>query len=485
MDQQNYIDLIDSLRNQSGETPWLEFKRDLDDPKKIGETISAMSNSARLNDKDEAFLVWGIEDKSHKVVGTNFNPHTKKVGNQFFELWLRNKLAPSPAFEFTSVKHPDGPVVLLRIPATMSVPTAYDNILYIRIGSATTRLSNHLTLHQKLMAKLQSGAWESGVASSYLAPDDVLQLLDWETYFSLLYPEMLSGSHPHILNKMKEDRLIQSDTENRWSILNLGAILFANDLGQFGGSLERKGVRFARYDGIDRGATVTHPRDDGKGYAVGFEALVTYIDRLIPKSEQIDMALRKSRPPFPILAVRELVANALIHQDMTITGAGPMIELFDNRIEISNPGNSLVDRERMVDKPPRSRNEELAKLMRRMGMCEERGIGLDRVFILAEDFNLPAPTLRIFKDATQVIMHGPRPLSKMTQDERIEACYWHAVLRHLKSERMTNATLRERLGIEDKNAAQASTVIKKTMAAELIKYADEKRPKTGYHPFWG
>jgi len=68
---------------------------------------------------------------------------------------------------------------------------------------------------------------------------------------------------------------------------------------------------------------------------------------------------------YPEIAVRELVANALIHQDFSITGAGPMVEVFGDRVEITNPGEPLIDTLRFIDEPPRSRNEMLASLMRR------------------------------------------------------------------------------------------------------------------------
>jgi predicted HTH transcriptional regulator len=66
------------------------------------------------------------------------------------------------------------------------------------------------------------------------------------------------------------------------------------------------------------------------------------------------------------------VANALIHQNFFITGAGPMVEIFDDRMEISNPGKSLLNAERFLVTPPKSRNETLSSLMRRLGVCEER-----------------------------------------------------------------------------------------------------------------
>ena len=101
-------------------------------------------------------------------------------------------------------------------------------------------------------------------------------------------------------------------------------------------------------------------------------------------------------------AVRELVANALIHQDFSVTGAGPMVEIFDGRIEITNPGEPLVDTRRFLDNPPASRNEALTSLMRRFDICEERGSGIDKVVAEVERHQLPAPLStsgRVMRDA--------------------------------------------------------------------------------------
>tara|TARA_B110000211_G_C13972702_1_gene505690 strand:- start:442 stop:1107 length:666 start_codon:yes stop_codon:yes gene_type:complete len=216
----------------------------------------------------------------------------------------------------------------------------------------------------------------------------------------------------------------------------------------------------------------------------GADVRQAYINGLLPQNELIGQALRESHPLFPQLSVRELVANALIHQDMTITGAGPFIELFDDRLEITNPGCPLVETARMIDLPPRSRNEAMASLMRRMGMCEEQGSGLDKVFREVEVFQLPAPLLKANDNSMQVVLYGPRTFADMTAEERVRACYFHAVLQAMAGERMKNASLCVRLGIDKKNAAQATTVIGKAMDEGLIKYADEDHPRAGYHPWW-
>ena len=124
---------------------------------------------------------------------------------------------------------------------------------------------------------------------------------------------------------------------------------------------------------------------------------------------------------YPELAVRELVANALIHQDFTITGAGPTVEIFADRMEITNPGRPLIDPLRFIDEPPRSRNEALASVMRRANICEERGSGIDKVISLVEAFQLPAPDFRVTDRSTIAVLLGPRDFSEMDRGDRIRA----------------------------------------------------------------
>jgi ATP-dependent DNA helicase RecG len=477
------IALIDQLRAEPAETPWLEFKSNNTDPEMIGKRCSALANAARIEGQDLAYMVWGIEDETHGVVGTEFNPDIKKVGNQGFALWLANSLQPSIAFSFRTVAHPQGRLVLLELPAATGAPVAFNGVPYIRIGSATPKLTDYPERYQRLIERLLPYRWEQGVARQYASGDEVLSLLDYGPYFRLT-GQPLPDNRAGIFDKLEADRLIVRDVGGRWNITNLGAILFAARLSDFEASLARKAVRFVAYGGKNRAAPVTHRLDGQTGYAVGFEGLIEYVNNLLPKNEHIGAALREDRPLFPSLAVRELVANALIHQDMTITGACPQIELFEDRLEISNPGATLVKPDRMIDLPPRSRNEALASLMRRMRMCEEQGSGLDKVVQACEVFQLPAPLFRTESDATQAVLYGPRSFAEMTQDERVRACYFHAVLKFLSADKMKNASLCARLGIAAKNAAQATAVINRTLDAGLIRVADPEHPRAGYVPHW-
>lgn len=477
------IALIDQLCAEPAETSWLEFKGNNADPEMIGKRCSALANSARIDGKDMAYMVWGVEDGAHAVVGTDFNPDAKKVGNQGLAIWLANSLQPSIAFNFRSIACPGGRVVLLEIPAATGAPVAFNGVPYIRLSSATPRLTDYPDRYQRLIERLQPYRWEHGVARQYASGDEVLSLLDYSAYFRLT-GQPLPDNRAGIFDKLEADLLVARDVGDRWNVTNLGAMLFATRLSAFDPGLARKAVRFVAYGGRNRAAQVTNRLDGEKGYAVGFESLIEHINNLLPRNEHIGAAFRQDRPLFPGIAVRELVANALIHQDMTITGAGPQIELFEDRLEISNPGATLVQPDRMIDLPPRSRNESLASLMRRMRMCEEQGSGLDKVVQACEVFQLPAPLFRTEGESTQAVVYGPRSFAEMTQDERVRACYFHAVLKYLSGEKMKNASLCLRLGIAAKNAAQASAVIGRALEMGQIRVADPEHPRAGYVPHW-
>lgn len=483
MNPQRDIELIDELLTVGSETTWLEFKKDNFDPDTIGVRCSALANSARLAGKDRAYMLWGVEDQTNRVIGTTFNPDIQKAHGQELAFWLARQLQPSIAFEFRTVAHPRGQVVILEIPGATSAPVTFKNIPYIRIGSATPKLTDYPERYHQLIEKLRPYTWENALAKQYVTGDDVLELLDYSSYFRLTR-QPLPDNRTGIFYKLSAEGLIARDVGEKWNITNLGAILFGTDLAAFDSSLARKAVRFVAYGGRHRATTVTHRADGNKGYAVGFESLIGFINGLLPKNEHIDSALRTEQPLFPTIAVRELIANALIHQDMTISGAGPQIEIFQDRMEITNPGRPLVPADRMIDLPPRSRNEALAALMRRMGICEEQGSGLDKVIASVEVFQLPPPLFREEGGAMQVVLYGPRTFAQMTPDERIRACYHHAILKFLSGERMKNATLCERFGIDSKNASQASGVIKKALEANLIRVADPEHPRAGYVPWW-
>lgn len=247
---------------------------------------SAISNGARLAGKDYGYVLWGVDDKTHLIIGTIFQPHHEKISNQDFQFWLATKLKPNLAINFKIVQHSKGRVVLLEIPAALTIPTTFDNIAYIRIGSATPKLADHPDYHTRLIESLRPYMWEHGIAKQYVTGDEVLNTLDYTSYFRL-NKQPLPDNRSGIFEKLSADQLIMRDVADKWNITNLGAILFAVDLSQFGSALARKGVRIIAYDGFNKASSVTHRNDNTKGYANAFENLTDFINNILPDNEHI------------------------------------------------------------------------------------------------------------------------------------------------------------------------------------------------------
>jgi ATP-dependent DNA helicase RecG len=244
-------------------------------------------------------------------------------------------------------------------------------------------------------------------------------------------------------------------------------------------------VRVVVYKGNDRLDTIRE-QIGTKGYASGFEELISLVKTLLPANEVLGPALRKDVFMYPEIAIRELAANALIHQDFFIGGCGPLIEIFRDRMEITNPGKPLVEPNRFLDNPPRSRNEALASFMRRIGVCEERGSGVDKVISETEFSQLPAPLFEVVGNNTRVVLFAHKSFGRMAVSDRIRACYLHACLKYVQRDPMTNSTLRIRFGISEKSSAMVSRIIKETSERGLIRPMDETagRKFMKYVPFW-
>jgi predicted HTH transcriptional regulator len=474
--------LLAELISFPQETEWVEFKHNAIQPEELGEYISALANSAALLGKAHAYLVFGVHDADHQIIGTTFNPATARHKQQELESWLLQKMEPKIDFTLHAFTTDDFPVVILEIQAASHVPVKFEAKEYIRIGSYKKPLGKFPEKERALWRSFDRKPWEEQIAVKNCSADDVLTLLDYHAYFTLVglpLPEGRSG----ILSSLAADEVIQKRSGG-WDITNVGAILFARDLKNFK-KLQRKAVRLVLYKGSDRLQTIRE-LNSTIGYAVGFEGLIDYINTLLPSNEEIGKAFRREVAMYPELAIRELVANAIIHQDFTITGAGPMIEIFEDRMEITNPGAPLIDVDRFLDSPPRSRNEALASLMRRMNICEERGSGIDKVVVQTELFQLPAPDFEIFHDDTRATLFAYREFKEMDMREKIQAAYLHSVLCYLNKKLMSNATLRERFGIDAKNSAIISRVIKQAVEAKRIKLYDESAGSKAkrYVPWW-
>lgn len=480
----DYQTFLSKELQSTSEKEWIEYKFNNDHAKEIGEYISALANAAKLHRKSNAYIFWGVND-SREIVGTTFDPYTVKgKGNEDLIPWLVRQLDPQIHFEIEVVTIEDKRVVVFNITSSADRPVTFAGEAYIRVGSYKKPLK-HYPEKARILWRQAGHSFEQEVAVDGLSQQEVTNFLNVKAYFDLIR-DTPSTNTETIIERLIDEGFV-TKKQSSFSITNLGVLVLANNLKDFDVT-KRKNVRVITYKGINK-LHSTKEQVGVKGYAVGFEGLIKYIETQIPNEEIFDKSIRKTVTSYPTIAIREFVANALVHQDF-ISGKGStvLVEIFQDRIEITNPGIPLIETDRFIDHPPKSRNEHLSDMMRRMGICEERGSGIDRALVAIGMNKLPAPSFEQGDDFTKVTLYHYKPVSKMTLDEKMRVCYQHCCISWIvHREPMKNESLCERLGIEEKNKAIASRIIKEAREKGLIKPFDPEsntRKYAKYVPYW-
>lgn len=352
---------------------------------------------------------------------------------------------------------------------------------YHRSAGQTVKMSRSQV--RILIATSVGVSFEQRVAKSGLSRDDVMSLLNYKSLYSLLDKD-IPQSQDAIIELLSNYNLCTC-TKGEWSITNLGAVLFANELQDFPTLTDRQ-VIVRKYSGTNN--RLQEFEQHGRyGYAVGFEKLVNFIMKHTSK-ESIDTSIRAATPTYPRVAIREFIANALVHQDFDITGMSITIEIFSNRLTITNAGAPLNDINRLIDLPPQSRNKGLAQMMFTLRICERRGSGVDRAIAAVEDMCLPPVKFDKGESYTRVSLYPQKHFNDMTKQEKIWACYQHTCLRYEDNEKTKNESLRERFQLSRNKTSVISRIIADTVEAGLIKPADietDSKKYMSYIPFYG
>ncbi len=442
--------------------------------------------SAFANHPGGGFIVFGIQDGTGKPVGISA-AEVPLITDRMANL-AREGVEPSVTVDHAVVTYQAATLLLMFIPESLAKPVHLRGQTieqaYIRAGGTTRQASRHelgsLMLNSKVLR------WEELHASGVLTPAEIITRLDHESVARLLGRPAPTSSEG-IMQWLEEERMIQACPAGGHYITNLGAVAAARNLAQHD-DIARKAVRIIRYSGRNKTAT-DKEHVVGLGYAVGFEEIISRIELLLPESEVIRRGLRVAEKTYPADALREIIANALIHQDFTIRGTGPRVEIYADRIEITNPGRLLPSKrlERLIGTQPESRNESLASKFRLYHICEERGSGLQKAVKHVELFGLPPVQFQETENAFIVTLYAPRSFREMSPQERVEAAYQHATLCYLDNRALTNTSFRERLRLSERQRSQVSKVINEAVAAGRIKpKAPESAAKkfAEYLPWW-
>lgn len=470
------LDLLERWLTTPAESEHLEFK----EAKQQFDTTRLIRYCAALANEGGGHLVLGVSDSApRRVVSTRAFPSEAALNE--IKARIVDKL--HLRVDVSELEHPDGRVLVFEVPSRPhGQAVSFEGAYLMRAGEDTTAMTPDKL--KRIFAE-DYQEWFSRPARRGGSADDVVALLDTQTYFDLVgipYPTHRDA----VLERLGSEGLIQKSGAG-WTITNLAAILLAKRLDAFSPALARKAPRVVIYEGANKLRT-RQEQTGTRGYAVAFEGLVEYVHSSAPQNRFVEEALREEVKMFPRQALRELIANALVHQDFQESGTSVMIELFEDRVEISNPGVPPVPVERFIDEY-RSRNERLADLMRRMGICEEKGSGIDKVVGAAEAYQLPAPDFRAGALRTTVVLFAHQDFGEMSRSDRIRACYQHCCLQYVSNRKMSNQSLRERFRLGESGSATvtASQVIGATRETGLIKLDDTETTSTRYArylPFW-
>lgn len=391
----------------------------------------------------------------------------------------KNNLHIPIKLEHASVEYEGEGILFVHVPEQVDKPiylrggTIYDS--YYRSAGQTHKMSRQ-QVHDMIASK-EGISFEDRIAASALSADQIITMLDFGEFYKLTGKPTPTGAE-RIVEGLADFNFCKKN-EGGWSITNLGAALFARDLRNFP-SLEFRYVVVRQYRSASN-LDVSAETFFYEGYAVSLDKIVKYVMSLLEKTENILHPKRENKYPYPEVSIRELVANMVLHQSFEVHGMTLAVEIFTNRIVITNPGTPLIDTNRFIDLPPKSRNDKMAQAMFLFNLCEKRGSGIDRAVAGVEAMRLPAITIEKGEDFTRARLFPLKKYTEMSKAEKIMACYQHACLLYENGESLTNQSLRNRLSIGKNNAAVASRIISDTIAAGLIKAQEGQSAST---KFW-
>src|SRR3989344_16613 len=485
MDKKEWVTRAGNLLRQSlhpvpQELNELDWKREMSANKeRFAEHMSAFANHS-----NGGFLVFGILGNGQKVgiTPSEAKDAIGRIGNIG-----REGLEPSCVVDHYMEKLESGSNVLLYIyiqgPAQKPVHLRGKSLEYSFIRSAgQTRKMNESEMRAALLQsriyRFEELVISSADSAKILGEIDIVPVCQ-----RLKIP--FSGDEERRQEIMVNLKFAAKTTTGLLPMY-LGLLVAGKDFKHVPGA-EHYGVRLTKYRGNAR-LEAEHDKFYQSGFVHFFDQLIDDIVSLIPKSEVIEKATRKQVPLYPEIALRELIANAVIHRDYARTDSYVQVEIFDNRIEITNPGSLLPDMEinRLIDQQPRARNEVLAARMRELGFCEERGSGIDKVALFLEVYGLPAVHFINKVDSFQAILYAPKSYKSMGQEERIRTAYQHACLHYVMGNTVTNASLRQRLKLAEKQSQLVSILIRNTLKVNLIKIANPGASPRYIHyvPYW-
>lgn len=393
------IALVDRLRALPTETEWLEFKANRHEPHQIGDNISALANSSCLLNEPRGYILFGIDDATHEVVGTSFDPFAEKAkGNQGLMPWLAAGLDPNRGFDVYVVEHPDGRVVVFEITPALNQPVAFLGKASIRIGSSTVDLSRHPEKQRAIWRRGHD--WSADVCESATIADlDPEAIAKAREQFVVKHPtqapDVATWDDRTFLNKAK---VLRQGKVTNAALLLLGRSETATVL-----SPAVAKVSWILKDGKNRELDYEH---FGPPFLLAGDRMLKRIRNLIVRTMPSGTLFPQEITQYDPWVIREALHNCIAHQDYGLRGRIVIVE-FPDRVILTNVGDFLPgDVETVIrqDAPqPLYRNPFLADAMVELNMIDTQGGGIKKMFEAQRRRSFPLPDYDLTKPGSVTV----------------------------------------------------------------------------------
>jgi ATP-dependent DNA helicase RecG len=422
--------LVDSLRAYASELEWFEFKENRYTPEELGEYISALANAACLNDKPHGYLIFGIHDKTHEVVGTTFDPYVEKgQGEQPLQLWLTLRLNPNLGFTIYPLDYLGLRIVIFEISAAVDRPVSFLNKEWVRIGEVKTELRNHPEKAREIWNRRNRlNDWSAEICTPAtigdLEPEAIIQA---RHEFKKKYPGHATAVDAWddltFLNKAKiavQGRLMNT------AILLLGRPESA--------SLIAPAV--ARISWI-----LKDEKNNEKDYEHFGPPFLMSVDAVFKKVRNLTIRHLPDGTLFPLettqydpWVLREALHNCIAHQNYALKGRITVVET-PHSVMLTNVGSFLpgsVEKVIQQDSPQEIyRNPFLADAMVHLNMIDTQGGGIKKMFAAQVKRFFPLPDYDLTnQDRVVVTLRGEIIDERYTRMliARTDLDLWDAIL---------------------------------------------------------
>ena len=354
------IDIINECRSYEDEREWFEFKENVFLVDHVGEYISALSNSTAMLGRKYAYLIWGLNDKTHEIVGTNID-YNKSINNEPIKHYLARKLNPSISFEFEETIIDNKRVVILIIPAAKIVPTSFNDIRYIRIGSSKETLKKYPEREARLFSILTFGLPTINNTASEYQNLTFNQLITYYSTKGIMLNESNFKTNLHLLT-----------SDGKYNIM--AQLLSDNSYVP---------IRVAIFEGRTKASKLYSVKEFGyKSLLYSLYEVLNYGEILnIPQTDENNRIMeRKEIPLFNFDVYREAVINAFLHNEW-INLNEPMITFYSDRIEILSRGtlSPLQTLEGFYKGHSIPINDKLSELFLQLHISEKTGRGIPKI----------------------------------------------------------------------------------------------------------